>query len=80
MGYSDLFVGAVSIALGLAGLLAAATNASVCFRGNKVEEGPVEQIFENPTHPYTQALLAAVPKLSPVAAQTPSLAAGRYAR
>ena len=35
----------------------------VMFRGNKVEEGPVEQIFENPTHPYTQALLAAVPKL-----------------
>ncbi|MDU8911084.1 ABC transporter ATP-binding protein [Aestuariicoccus sp. MJ-SS9] len=35
----------------------------VMFRGNKVEEGPVEQIFENPQHPYTQALLAAVPKL-----------------
>ncbi len=35
----------------------------VMFRGNKVEEGPVAQIFENPEHPYTQALLAAVPKL-----------------
>ena len=35
----------------------------VMFRGNKVEEGPVAQIFENPQHPYTQALLAAVPKL-----------------
>ena len=35
----------------------------VMFRGNKVEEGPVEQIFENPTHDYTKALLAAVPKL-----------------
>ncbi|MBS0123923.1 ABC transporter ATP-binding protein [Thetidibacter halocola] len=35
----------------------------VMFRGNKVEEGPVEEIFENPKHPYTQALLAAVPKL-----------------
>ncbi|MEM8802188.1 MAG: ABC transporter ATP-binding protein [Pseudomonadota bacterium] len=35
----------------------------VMFRGNKVEEGPVEQIFENPQHPYTQALLAAVPRL-----------------
>ncbi|MBV2361246.1 ABC transporter ATP-binding protein [Thalassococcus sp. CAU 1522] len=35
----------------------------VMFRGNKVEEGPVEQIFENPQHPYTKALLAAVPKL-----------------
>ncbi|MEM8655388.1 MAG: ABC transporter ATP-binding protein [Pseudomonadota bacterium] len=35
----------------------------VMFRGNKVEEGPVEQIFESPQHPYTKALLAAVPKL-----------------
>ncbi|SDE24049.1 peptide/nickel transport system ATP-binding protein [Salipiger thiooxidans] len=35
----------------------------VMFRGNKVEEGPVAQIFENPQHPYTKALLAAVPKL-----------------
>ena len=35
----------------------------VMFRGNKVEEGPVEQIFENPQHTYTKALLAAVPKL-----------------
>ena len=35
----------------------------VMFRGNKVEEGPVEQIFESPQHDYTKALLAAVPKL-----------------
>ena len=35
----------------------------VMFRGNKVEEGPVEEIFENPQHDYTKALLAAVPKL-----------------
>ncbi|NDW00554.1 ABC transporter ATP-binding protein [Salipiger sp. PrR002] len=35
----------------------------VMFRGNKVEEGTVEEIFERPQHPYTQALLAAVPKL-----------------
>ncbi|WP_299625492.1 ABC transporter ATP-binding protein [uncultured Tateyamaria sp.] len=35
----------------------------VMFRGKKVEEGPVAEIFENPQHPYTKALLAAVPKL-----------------
>ncbi len=35
----------------------------VMFRGKKVEEGTVEEIFEHPQHPYTQALLAAVPKL-----------------
>lgn len=35
----------------------------VMYRGNKVEEGPVEDIFANPQHDYTRALLAAVPKL-----------------
>tara|TARA_R110002124_G_scaffold19231_7_gene77381 strand:- start:441 stop:2276 length:1836 start_codon:yes stop_codon:yes gene_type:complete len=35
----------------------------VMFRGKKVEEGPVADIFEAPQHPYTKALLAAVPKL-----------------
>ncbi|MHA6325772.1 ABC transporter ATP-binding protein [Roseivivax sp. CAU 1753] len=35
----------------------------VMFRGMKVEEGPVADIFAAPQHPYTQALLAAVPKL-----------------
>lgn len=31
--------------------------------GEKVEEASVEEIFARPRHPYTQALLAAVPKL-----------------
>ncbi|WP_438991965.1 ABC transporter ATP-binding protein [Lentibacter sp.] len=35
----------------------------VMFRGQKVEEGSVEDIFERPQHNYTKALLAAVPKL-----------------
>ncbi|MEO0677848.1 MAG: ABC transporter ATP-binding protein, partial [Pseudomonadota bacterium] len=35
----------------------------VMFRGEKVEEGPVADIFSKPQHPYTQALLAAVPRL-----------------
>lgn len=35
----------------------------VMYRGNKVEEGPVEEVFENPQHAYTKALLSSVPKL-----------------
>ncbi|MEP3846480.1 MAG: ABC transporter ATP-binding protein [Paracoccaceae bacterium] len=42
----------------------------VMFRGNKVEEGSVEEIFENPQHPYTKALLAAVPKLGEMNGKT----------
>lgn len=40
----------------------------VMYGGRVVEEGPVDQIFEEPHHPYTQALLAAVPRVgtSPV--------------
>lgn len=35
----------------------------VMYHGEAVEEGTCEQIFNNPRHPYTQSLLAAVPRL-----------------
>lgn len=35
----------------------------VMYHGEAVEEGTCEQIFHNPLHPYTQSLLAAVPRL-----------------
>ncbi|MBW9089149.1 ABC transporter ATP-binding protein [Rhizobium wenxiniae] len=35
----------------------------VMWKGKKVEEGPVNEIFANPQHPYTRTLLSAVPKL-----------------
>ncbi len=38
--------------------------------GITVEHGSADQIFNRPKHPYTQALLAAVPKLGSVAKRT----------
>ena len=35
----------------------------VMYKGEKVEEGESTKIFATPQHPYTQALLAAVPRL-----------------
>jgi len=36
---------------------------AVMYAGRIVETGPVREIFDNPVHPYTQALIASVPKL-----------------
>ncbi len=35
----------------------------VMYAGRKVEEGPVEDIFARPLHPYTRGLLGSVPRL-----------------
>ena len=41
----------------------------VMWKGKKVEEGPVNEIFANPQHPYTRTLLSAVPKLGSMAGE-----------
>ena len=35
---------------------------AVIYRGNVVEVGPGDEVIENPKHPYTQALIDALPK------------------
>ena len=39
------------------------TRVVVMYAGRVVEEGPVEQVFESPQHPYTWALLRSVPRV-----------------
>ena len=47
----------------------------VMYLGQVVEMGPSEAIFENPRHPYTQALLRSIPSMDPERrTQTPPLA------
>lgn len=36
----------------------------VMYAGTIVEEGPTEEVFENPKHPYTKMLIDSVPKLT----------------
>jgi ABC-type dipeptide/oligopeptide/nickel transport system ATPase component len=40
-----------------------AETVAVMYRGKIVEKGPSERILKDPQHPYTQALIACIPKL-----------------
>jgi oligopeptide/dipeptide ABC transporter ATP-binding protein len=51
------------------------------YAGRIVERGPAGQVVENPQHPYTQGLLACLPKISskraridPIPGEVPDLA------
>ncbi len=51
---------------------------AVMYAGRVVEEAPVKQLFASPKHPYTQGLMASLPKpgttrLTPIEGQPPGL-------
>ncbi|MCE5520803.1 ATP-binding cassette domain-containing protein [Staphylococcus pseudintermedius] len=37
----------------------------VMYLGHILEQGPAESIYENPSHPYTKALISAIPEIDP---------------
>ena len=50
-----------------------AERVSVQYAGRKVEEQPVRPLFATPRHPYTQALLSALPERARVRERLPSI-------
>ncbi|MDK4715626.1 ABC transporter ATP-binding protein [Rhizobium sp. CNPSo 4039] len=65
----DLGMGMIFITHDMGVVAEMADDVVVMWKGKKVEEGPVREIFANPKHPYTKALLAAVPKLGSMTGQ-----------
>ncbi len=53
-----------------------ADEVAVMYLGRIVEHGPVASVLQSPRHPYTRALLAAVPRVTLDAATEPHVAAG----
>ncbi|MBA3039383.1 MAG: ABC transporter ATP-binding protein [Rhizobiaceae bacterium] len=62
----DLGVACLFIAHDLALVRQAASRVYVMYLGKLVEYGPSEAVYDRPSHPYTQLLLASVPDADPL--------------
>ena len=56
-------VAALYVTHDLAVVASIADRVAVMYAGQIIEQGPAQDIFDNPTHPYTRALLRAIPDL-----------------
>jgi oligopeptide/dipeptide ABC transporter ATP-binding protein len=74
----DLNLGLVFISHDLATVRYLCDDVAVMYMGRVVESGPAERIFDNPEHPYTRALLEAIPVADPAveAGRKPALLQG----
>lgn len=59
----EMHMGVILITHDMGVVAEVADRVLVMYRGEKVEEGESTQIFHSPAHPYTKALLSAVPQL-----------------
>jgi len=64
MRQRELKMGMLLITHDLAVVAAVADRVAVMYSGEIVEEAPVNDLFDNPKHPYTQGLLGAIPDIT----------------
>jgi oligopeptide/dipeptide ABC transporter ATP-binding protein len=60
---TEFHMGIVFITHDLGVVAQTADKVNVMYLGRMIEEGPVREVIRNPKHPYTQGLIAALPKL-----------------
>jgi len=75
---SDLGMSVLMITHDLGVVAETCDRVAVMYAGEVVEEGPVEEIFHNPSHPYTYTLLESLPtedkaRLTPIEGNVPDL-------
>jgi oligopeptide/dipeptide ABC transporter ATP-binding protein len=68
---ADMGVALILISHDLGVVQEVADRVAVMYLGRIVEIGPVAQVFDRPEHPYTRALLSAIPPADPEAAHDP---------
>ncbi len=66
-------VGVIFISHSLDVIREVADDVMVMYAGNILEKAPVHEIFENPQHPYTKALLSSIPYLEKPVKRLPTI-------